>query len=330
MSKIKVKTVLLVLILLFSTGIVLWIAGKVQNSFCNGIFCLTLKQESRFFTEDGISALEDDKVAFSYFYETNPEVSNGVYGSDIPIFVTNENYRYFTNMEMETGGFFNAKQADRKQKVAVVNTDAAYQLFGNRDCVGEYIYLKQTPFQIIGVAKNENRQGAEIYIQTSLPDDSNHSDMEIKQIWCEFGNLADAVLAITKMGYTSEDVDITEVDLYKKVFWQRFYLIWIVGLLLLFNSAKKNRKRIIVWRMSFAVLLCLVVLLWLSWCVPPGYELLDADGHIMFQSIVDFYLLVRTQVNNVPEVARWNILSLVFMLVSVLIMCLLHKKKQYY
>lgn len=218
MSKIRVKTVLLVLILLFLSGIVLWIAGKVQDSFCDGIFCLTLKQESRFFTEDEISALEDGNVSFSYFCETNAEVSNGVYGSDMPIIVTNENYRYFTNMEMEAGGFFNAKQADRKQRVAVVNTDAAYRLFGNRDCVGEYIYLKQTSFRIIGVVKDGNRQGVAIYIQTSLSDDSNHSDMKIKQIWCEFENLADAMLAITKMGYTAEDVDIAEVDLYKKVF----------------------------------------------------------------------------------------------------------------
>lgn len=222
MSKIRVKTVLLVLILLFLSGIVLWIAGKVQDSFCDDIFCFTLKQKGRYFTEDEISALENNNVSFSYLYETHSEVSNGVYGRDMPILVTNENYRYFTNMEMEAGGFFNAKQADRKQRVAVVNTDAAYQLFGNRDCVGEYIYLKQRSFRIIGIAKGRKRQGAEIYIQTSLSDDPNHSDMKIKQIWCEFENLADAVAAITKMGYTAEDVDITKVDLCKKVFLHRF------------------------------------------------------------------------------------------------------------
>jgi len=316
----RVKMVLPVLLLLFSSGIVLWIAGKVQDSFCDGIFCLTLKQEGRFFTEGEISALEDNNVNFSYSCETNLQVSNGVYGSDIPIFVTNENYRYFTNMEMEAGGFFNAKQAERKQGAAVVNSDAAYQLFGNRDCVGEYIYLKQMPFQIIGVAKNGNRQGAEIYIQTFLSGNPGHSEMEIKQIWCEFGNLADAVLAIKKMGYTAEDVDITEIDLYKKVFWQRFYLIWIVGLLLLFNRSKKKRGGIIACLMSLAVLLFLVALLRLSWCVPPGYELLDTDGHIIFQSIVDFYLLVGTEVSNMPEADVWNILSLIFMLVSVLLL----------
>lgn len=344
MSKIRIKTVLLALILLFLSGTVLWIAIKVQDSFCDGIFRFTLKQEGRFFTEDEISTLEDNNVSFSYFCETNSTVSNGVNSVDIPVIVTNENCRYFTNMEMEAGGFFNAKQADRKQRVAVVNTDAAYQLFGNRDCVGEYIYLKQTSFQIIGVAKGGNEQGAKIYIQTFLSDDSNHSDMKIKQIWCEVEKLADAVLAITKMGYKAEDVDITGVDLYKKVFWQRFYLIWIVGLLLLFikvqksiskhkklkfnllilkrgdllNRVKKNRKRIFVWLISFLVLLCLVTLLRVSWCVPPGYELLDANGNIMFQSIVDFYLLVGIELNHVPEIAMWNILSLIFMLVSVL------------
>lgn len=220
MSKVRVKTVLLmlILILLFLSGIVLWIAGKVQDYFCDDIFCFTLKQKGRYFTENEIYALENSNVSFSYLYETNSEVSNGVYGRNMPILVTNENYRYYTNMEIEAGGFFNAKQADRKQRVAVVNADAAYQLFGNRNCVGEYIYLKQWSFRIIGVAKGGNRQGAEIYIQTSLSDDPNHSDTKVKQIWCECGNLADAVMAITKMGYTAEDVDITKVNLCKKVF----------------------------------------------------------------------------------------------------------------
>lgn len=49
--------------------------------------------------------------------------------------VRNENYSYFTGMEITEGTIFNHVQADRKLSVVVLNETAAYQFFGNYECI---------------------------------------------------------------------------------------------------------------------------------------------------------------------------------------------------
>ncbi len=196
-------------------GTALWIGVRGQSVSENNIFCLIPKQESQFFAESDLAVLEKDQVFFSYACKIYPEVSNGVCSIDIPVVVTNENYRYFSDMEMRAGGFLNGRQSDRKLHVAVLNAAAAYQLFGNHHCIGERVYLDQIPFQVIGIAENLDRQKAEMYISnTSLPEGSEQTAIKLRELWCQFGNEADAALAISRMGYTVKEVDAKRKGLF--------------------------------------------------------------------------------------------------------------------
>lgn len=327
MNKKFKRRMVLAIILFISTGIVLIIAVKVQKILCDGIYSLAFTQDNQFFSESELSFWEEENIPFSYAVQVYPNVSNGVCSSDISVVATNKDYRYFSNMEMKTGGFFNESQINRKLKVAVVNTRAANQLFGNQNCLGEYVYLNQTPFQVIGIAKEKNDTGAEVYIPSQVWSELENSEFKIQQVWSEFGNVAEAALAISKVGHSMKEMDIVQVDLYKKVFRLRFCLIMIGFLLLaLFKTRKMilcNEKRSIkggfFWLLSLVEIISLIGILKFSWCVPAGYELIDDEGHIIFDSLLKFYTLADVRLSNMAFLTQWNIVSIIFFLISLLV-----------
>lgn len=296
MNRIIIKKNLFAVIFLISVVIVWLMAKKAENAMGDGVYSLTMKKEGQYFSETQLKNLNVDDAFCSYAYEVFLDVSNGICGSDISVIATNENYRFFSNIEMIKGAFFNGSQFDRKLKVAVVNKEAAYQVFGNHNCIGEYIYLNRSAFKIIGIAERKDAKRAEIYIPSTLLAKLEISDMKIGQIWCVFHNVADAVLYIKKIGYSTEDINITQLDLYKKVFWQRFYLIISVFLFItLFQTLKKMRldkmgskKKMYIRFIALAEIICLICVMHSAWCVPTGYELVNGKEYTIFELLFRF------------------------------------------
>lgn len=200
---------------LLLAGIVLVIVCQVQKAMRDDVYNVSFKKGNRVFGDAELSALEKEGIETSYAKTIYPTVSNGLCEKDdVSVIATNENYRYFTDMQLEKGAFFNRKQIDRKLEVVVVNKAAAYSLFGNHDCVGEVVYLNQMPYQVIGIAGGKDDE-ARLYIPYRMLDKLDISDVGIGQIWCEIPNMADMTLVISQLGYSMEEFDILQRGLRK-------------------------------------------------------------------------------------------------------------------
>lgn len=323
------KKVLAALILVGAAGFCLQSGLKVQGAVCDGVYAISFQRDDRIFTEADISNIEKEGIVLTYMQQIYPDVSNGFRKEEIPVFLTNENHVFFTNTYMQKGAFFNGMQIDRKLPVMVLNEEAAIQLFGNRECVGETVYLNKVPYQIIGITAEQDGEEAGIYIPYSTKDFLDISGLEISQIWCRFPNLADVALVMKKAGYPIETLKITQIDLIKGVFWQRFLsLLIIAGAYVVFLACRLAWGRIKAFRQNgnidtkwFSIVVLQVLgtctgifLLWkaveISWCVPPSYELLGGSWKDAFYGIMDFYLLADVEIDNITLLTHWNLASI--------------------
>lgn len=62
------------------------------------------------------------------------------------------------SIDIAKGRFYNAEDQANANRVAFLGSDAKKQLYGNRDAIGETLWLEDIPFTVIGVmrAKNQN------------------------------------------------------------------------------------------------------------------------------------------------------------------------------
>ncbi len=325
--------VLLILVGAAGTCLLSWL--KMQSAVWDGVYALSFQCDEQIFTETDIANIEKEGIDLTYTLQVYPDVSNGFRREEIPVFLTNENYAFFTNTHMQEGAFFNGMQIDRKLSVMVLNEAAAIQLFGNRECVGETVYLNKMPYRIIGIMAGQDGEEAGIYIPYSTKNLLDIQGLEISQVWCGFPNLADAALVMKKAGYPIETLKITQIDLVKGIFRQRFLsLLIIAGAYAVFLGCrsvwkwKKCIPRIEAFKqngsidtkcLSISVLQVLgtcigVVLLWkavkLAWCVPPSYELLGGSWKDIFFCMMDFYLLAGAELDNMPFLPYWNLVSI--------------------
>lgn len=329
MRGLSVKKILTMLILVGAVGMCLLSWLKMEDAVCDGVYAVSFQRNDLTFTETDIANIEKEGIDLTYTQQVYPNVSNGFRREEIPVFLTNENYAFFTNTYMQEGAFFNGMQIDRKLAVMVLNEAAAIQLFGNRGCVGETVFLNEAPYQIIGIMAGQDGEEAGIYIPYSTKDILDLPGLEISQIWCRFPNLADAALVMKKAGYPIETLKIMQTDLVKGVFWHRFLsLLIIAGAYAVFLACRLVWKRIKAFRqnrnidpkwISISVLQVLgtctgIVLLWkaveIAWCVPPSYELLGGSWKDVFFCIMDFYLLVGAGLGNMPFLSHWNLVSI--------------------
>ena len=329
------RKLLVFLILVGAAGMCLLSWLKMQNAVCHGIYALSFRRADRGFTEKHITNIEKEGIDLTYTMQVYPDVSNGFRREEIPVFLTNENYAFFTNTHMQEGAFFNGMQIDRKLAVMVLNETAATRLFGNRKCVGETVYLNKVPYRIIGIMAGQDGEEAGIYIPYSTKNLLDIQDLEVSQVWCGFANLAHGALVMKKAGNPIETFKITQIDLVKGIFRQRFLLLLIMaGVYAVFSACRPVWK----WRKCISQIMdfrqngnvdtkwfrisvlrilgtCIgIILLWkaveLAWCVPPAYELPGGSWKDMFFYMTDFYLLAGTELYNMPLLPHWNLVSL--------------------
>ena len=154
MKGLSIRKMILLVILLMAAGICLLLGIKVQQVTCGNVYILSFLQEGKTFLNSEISMIENEGIRLTYVKYLYPEISNGFRAEAATVIATNENYSYFTGMEITEGTFFNHVQADRKLSVVVLNETAAYQFFVNYECIGEKLYLDQNAFEVIGIGVN--------------------------------------------------------------------------------------------------------------------------------------------------------------------------------
>lgn len=86
-------------------------------------------------------------------------------------------YQRIRTLELAAGRYFNALDDEERRRVAILGADAARQLFGEREAVGERIYLNGLPFLVAGRLLRKEQ-------------DSNYSGPDNDKIFIPFGTMA--------------------------------------------------------------------------------------------------------------------------------------------
>lgn len=355
MKSMSIKRMLFVVILVGTLGMCLLFGLRVQQTACDKVYILSFRQRDLSFSSIVLSNIKDQGIDITYAQRIYLDVSNGFRSEEIPAFVTNENYAYFTDAYLVKGAFFNEMQIEHKLPLVVANEAAAYQLFGSQECVGETVYLNGVSCEVCGIMAEPEESVARLYIPYSMIESLDISEPLTEQVWCRFTNLAEAALVLGKAGYSLETFQIVQMDSVKGVFWQRFFCpLILMGIYVVFctwKSVSKKVKRIMQddsiekkWvKMGVLQIMgaCAGVFLIFkmaqtSWCVPPAYEL-SGSWKDMLYSIVDFYLLADVDIGNMPFLAHWNLVSGISLVVclylfSLFVFChkpgVLEKKKR--
>ena len=63
----------------------------------------------------------------------------------------NSDFQYITNWTMKSGRFITDAQVERRERVAVIGSTVAKNLFGDENPVGKDIRIKNDPFKVVGV-----------------------------------------------------------------------------------------------------------------------------------------------------------------------------------
>jgi hypothetical protein len=331
------KKLLLAVILLGSAGVCLLLGLKVQQVMCDDVYILSFQQENKLFSNADISNIKNNGVDLTFVQYVFPDVSNGYCTEKATVLTTNENYAYFTGVYMEEGAFFNGMQISKKLPVAVMNETAAYQLFGNDNCTGEVIYLNQIPYKVIGIiGQQSDEEDPRIYIPYSTIELMDIPVSDTGQVWCRFDNMAEAALTVEKMGYSMDDVDVFQMDLYKCVFMQRFFfLLILIGVFVIICILQAmryragelgreiNRKWVLISGLQISGLLggifFILKMIQISWCVPPSYVLQGQGWLHATYRVLDFYTLSNVKINNMQFLNHWNLLSLLFQILFLVI-----------
>src|SRR5512135_3865417 len=77
--------------------------------------------------------------------------ANSVKLTDVDILGTTLDFPSVRGMKIASGNFFDQQAIDLKQKVAVLGSGLAQQLFGNTDPIGQYVVVGNTQLAVIGV-----------------------------------------------------------------------------------------------------------------------------------------------------------------------------------
>ncbi len=77
----------------------------------------------------------------------------------VSILGTTPDFPSVRDMEMEQGRYFNQKEVDQKQKVAILGYSLAQELFGEMDAIGQIVTVGTTKLTVIGVFKEKGLVG---------------------------------------------------------------------------------------------------------------------------------------------------------------------------
>lgn len=133
------------------------ITSQVQSLGTNLIAANTSSNGNKQFTLDNVKDIEQiqgiDKVAPVISTSTTVKVDKT--SQDTSVTGTTSNFLDIRNMTIAEGRFIADLDVDYRNKVAVLGSDIAEQLYGFTDPVGKDIDIKGNTYQVVGVLKSQ-------------------------------------------------------------------------------------------------------------------------------------------------------------------------------
>lgn len=209
----------------------------------NGRYILSLGHKN--FTADDIMQMEETDYYFTYENTYQEQVSTKLKEESAIIVETNENYASLKEEEIVSGTFFNAQQVEKGYRVAVLSTVAAWDFFGTEHCVGNHLVINKNDYEVVGVLKNAQEQGKEVYIP--VRDKTN----AIKQLTVKLDNRAQIQPLINTLGYAEKDIEVTDFNNVKDRISQRpKVIIFLWGLYFIKRIVSRSIIRLkTMWQM---------------------------------------------------------------------------------
>lgn len=132
-------------------------------------------------TADDARALESDS---SYAAVVSPEIQRGSViikspynAAALTVHGVEPQYQEIRTIEVAAGRLMRPADNDGRRRVALIGADAAVQLFGDREAVGQQVRLNGLPFTLIGRLKKKDQ-------------DSNYSGPDNDKVFVPFSTMA--------------------------------------------------------------------------------------------------------------------------------------------
>ena len=193
---------------------------------------MSMRKDQTFFNLNCIALLERENHYFTFAERFYLEVSSGISKDETEVVGTNENFAEMAHLNIISGSFFNEMHIKKRSNVVVLSSAAAWRFFGDRQSTGNFLYVNNETYQVIGVFENDLAHKDKILLYMPFENLNQHflGSPVISDIWIELRDISEAGLITTMMGYLPDDVRIFQVEQYKGVVMQRFrIIIFIVG-----------------------------------------------------------------------------------------------------
>ncbi len=118
-----------------------------------------------------ISITPEYELAKRTYYKTNNYLAS--------IIATNEKGLEIFNVELEKGSFYTKADVDSKQKVALIGSEIAKQLFGTKNPIDEKIKIENTSYKVIGLI---SKKSADYDTGVYIPDSTAVSEYGLKNV----------------------------------------------------------------------------------------------------------------------------------------------------
>ncbi len=121
-------------------------------------------------TSGDARALADPKVhpeilAVAPTNSTFMRVANGNQAIESQVTGTTAAYADVKNLKIEFGRFFNAEEEVGQQRVVVLSSLAAHDLFKSGDPIGQSVRINNEPFTVVGILKKSSGDDSEAYFR---------------------------------------------------------------------------------------------------------------------------------------------------------------------
>lgn len=140
---------------------------------------------------------------------------------------TNQNYAGIMGYIVLDGGFFTKAAWDAKNRHAVLNETAAFQIFGNNRISGQTLKLNGEPWIVTGVIQDEDTENANIYVPSSVTGGRAESLMALMD-----DNVTEAYVknALKSVGIHDNNYDFINLSKSASAFDERFSVGWKAAL----------------------------------------------------------------------------------------------------
>jgi len=115
-----------------------------------------------------IEKVNEEKFLTTYLVEQEKKIRAIHEHHLVSIKGTNYAYPFVLNYNIVNGGFFPKSSQVQESKVAVLNENAAFNIFGGNDCIGNEIIIDRFIYRVIGVINDKDKKNKNIYIPITL------------------------------------------------------------------------------------------------------------------------------------------------------------------